>query len=398
MDKRVWILGAGFSRSLGGPLLNELLRPEVRNQVEAVFPRGKYPHLKDGWIDVVLRVYAYGRKYYEGHVDGTDRAREGQLLWTDAEQFLDYVDTAVLAGPDSSAYRTLDRLTDLLMKRSQRLSKNDVEWVLQFASAAKRIVAASCSMFLQGADLNSERWDPYVDWARQLTGSDTVITFNYGCVPERLGKHTGKLLIQQIGPSVRPNDKALVLKLHGSVSWRLKRPAGKALKGRSGSEIVTLTPDAEDSALTCAADEIAIASPGPHKKKFSAEWLAPFWEEAERAIQDANAIVFLGYRFPPSDSFARKRLIHAIMRNRDSPYLAMHTVLGVNSPDGPRLTQLLKFALQHREVQGYSHIMPDFNAYGGRRFGTLLVHSLYAEDFLSVYPMGWVTQAWQVRQ
>jgi hypothetical protein len=36
--KIVWILGAGFSRGLGGPLFSEMFDAELQNRMKACFP------------------------------------------------------------------------------------------------------------------------------------------------------------------------------------------------------------------------------------------------------------------------------------------------------------------------------------------------------------------------
>ena len=39
----VWILGAGFSKPLGGPLLVDLFAPNAIQEMEAQFPPETYP-------------------------------------------------------------------------------------------------------------------------------------------------------------------------------------------------------------------------------------------------------------------------------------------------------------------------------------------------------------------
>ena len=43
-----------------------------------------------------------------------------------------------------------------------------------------------CSVFLQHAETSGEKWGPYIRWASKLRPSDTIITFNYDLVLEKL--------------------------------------------------------------------------------------------------------------------------------------------------------------------------------------------------------------------
>jgi hypothetical protein len=99
--------------------------------------------------------------------------------------------------------------------------------------------------------------------------------------------------------------------------------------------------------LKCEDDELAIASPGPTKQTITKQ-LEPLWRMAEGAIKRASHIVFVGYRFPPSDANARTRLLTAIAAS-ETQYVAVHTVLGPRLDDDTvRLTQMLRYALRSR--------------------------------------------------
>ena len=78
-DKRVWILGAGFSQPLGGPLLAHLFRLERHGSCHSAFPANEFPQLGDTLYNLQT-CYHWGRTE-AGH-------------WEDAEQFLAYVDDA----------------------------------------------------------------------------------------------------------------------------------------------------------------------------------------------------------------------------------------------------------------------------------------------------------------
>lgn len=394
MAKRVWILGAGFSRPLGGPLLPDLMRPEVMENLDATYPSAPYRQNSGDLHQVVLKAYGYGSKFQQGRPRGTGDV-PGENIWADAEQFLDYLDTAAAGGPSSPAFKRLSRVVAAATSHFGFKDGTGAD-ALRLSRVAKRLVAGTCSAFLVGADLETERWEPFVKWAKSLGANDTIISFNYDCVVEFLNKVSKNIHVVRLGGDQSNPGHARLLKLHGSVNWKISglAPDDSTLPTGKESSIKVEPQDDFDFALKCEDHELAIASPGPIKKAVSAGWLAELWNQAAHAIRAADAVVFIGYRFPPSDSHARERLLLALSQN-DRPYLAVHTVLGLHSPDTPRLTQLLRFALSRREPQPFGErpgSNPDLRRY------TLANHPLYGEDFLSVFPPEWLIDAYLIRQ
>jgi hypothetical protein len=125
---------------------------------------------------------------------------------------------------------------------------------------------------------------------------------------------------------------------------------------------------------------MVIASPGPTKKTIR-DALNDIWNAAKTSIAAADVVVFVGYRFPPSDSEARRFLVDALMANASRP-LTLRTVLGANrsNADTVRLEAILEYAmaarLRHHGTRGVTvrH--------------TLRVHPLGAEDFLDLFQAG----------
>jgi hypothetical protein len=242
------------------------------------------------------------------------------------------------------------------------------------SAAARRMIAAECGAFLVDARLDGEAWLPYRNWAQSLgPGQETVITFNYDLVIERLATKVPSRFYF-LGPNEDPGaaSKAVpVLKLHGSIDW-LRMQAGDHAEYRTGR------PDTEF--LDVDGSQLAIASPGPTKLALSQE-LRGLWVAAEKAIREADAVVFVGYRFPPSDSMAQERLL-AALGGSDSTYLAIHTVLGpgVDQPDSARLRDLLLRAtrVKRRKVTPPNQ---DLNNWADKGFN-LVLHPQWAQDFI----------------
>src|SRR3954466_1350691 len=104
----VWVLGAGFSRPLGGPLLGDLFRPEMWDRLSASYEQASYERLYSRECRVAHALFNFGIGFKNGHVqtapglaNGFLRASDGERIWVDAEEFLATLDAAGLE-PDSA--------------------------------------------------------------------------------------------------------------------------------------------------------------------------------------------------------------------------------------------------------------------------------------------------------
>ena len=318
--KTVWILGAGFSRSLGGPLLGDLLTE--RGELEF---KSRFPNKKDTYL-------------YHPYLSGLREHKYSNMpLWSDVEEFLEFVDLARVPGSAQDIVKTL------LDSYGPNISVEDLR---------KRLlqsVAGDCS-FASFKDPSLEAWEPYLDWHKTLNEKDTVITFNYDGVVERLGEHLKSKSLLTVLPWDKETQsrRPVLLKLHGSVDWCYGEQDTDPNNPQGG---VTIT---SPKLAKCWADEEGklplIGIPGPNKAQFKKAHFDVLWELALHHIRQAEVIVFLGYRFPPSDAQSRKELLKAIREN-SSPYLRVHIVLGpdINNPDTVRLQKMLETVLKGQE-------------------------------------------------
>lgn len=359
--KTVWVLGSGFSKSLGGPLLYGLFGSKAEHETKEVFPQ-----LKDRGL-----AYHMFRKLKGG-------------FWEHAEDYLDYLDTALL--PHSPYLNIIER--HLKSAEFEGFGGKHDRSIEELRRQAILTVAAECSTYTEQCDLRAEAWGPYIDWACKLGDSDTIVTFNYDLALEKIGEDKD---VRAIGFATvaRPmNDTGElerlqgagcceIFKLHGSVDWAFSGTG-------SYKRIQSLSEVAEPGGL-----RLLIATPGASKKRYVNKQLNVLWTRATDALSEAEAIVFIGYRFPPSDSESRTKLLRAIAKN-SSPYLKIHIVLGpdVNADDVVRLKGLLTHTLKGagrlpvEEVQRMSPLgrLPD--AY------SVVTQPLLAEDFLTVISPG----------
>jgi hypothetical protein len=151
----VWILGAGFSRPLGGPLLGKLLSPEAERDVAVRYPRAE--KLYGSFPREARLLYHNGRGKTANQLRslGSGNEADGEMLWDDAEEYLDYLDTAASRGPGSPAS---DRLLQIIGDKKLNLGLPYGDTTLKsLAASARRLLAAECCAFLRGADSGSER-------------------------------------------------------------------------------------------------------------------------------------------------------------------------------------------------------------------------------------------------
>ena len=356
MGKRVvWVLGAGFSVPLGGPLLATLLSGESAADLAIRYPDA--PRLHDESAQWVRVLYAYGSGPGESiRIRGKETRRE--RMWRDPEEFLDYLDTAAATtnGPHAQ------RLAAIARTHSMQFAPENLR------HSARRLMGAECCSFLHEVDTAEERWQPFIDWAGALTDDDTVITFNYDRVIEMCQARRTMVILpgsDQMGEA-KAAKCCPILKLHGSVDWAKPVGTGGAVR-REGPTFVISAPD----------DAIAIATPGPTKRKTAQEF-RDLWKHAKNALSAADAIVFIGYRFPPSDAEARHELLSAI-GNSTVKDLTVHVVLGLPGPDAARLEALLGFACRSGRAA-----REGMYSDGARGNYAIRTQPLYGQDFLSV--------------
>jgi len=207
-------------------------------------------------------------------------------------------------------------------------------------------------VFLRGYQVDTERWAPYLSWAReQLNGTHTVITFNFDGVPEILQKDKGRLTV--VDPTnvensirqARAEDNAPVLKLHGSITWDMSDAKG-----------FEMTYDPEAALSNLDTRHTVIGLPGPQKRGLYAGLLKVLRAAAIQSLNEAGKVIFIGYRFPPTDADARQFLLRAIWENYggggQTRIRQVSAVLGPNteSPDARRLRHLLEQAVGLRPL------------------------------------------------
>jgi hypothetical protein len=355
MAGTVWVLGAGFSMPLGGPSFRDLISEPVRIQAS-----GALSEEEKSWAYAVVQCY-------QASLRGEQQAGAG--LWRDPEEYLELLELAkdkphsfqagVISGlcqsrVPTNAYKDVNVNGTLTDSTRQRLVHDIYRESLRFCAAA-------CTTFLSDAEsdtttaLQTERWEPYVRWKRELlVKGDTVITFNWDRVLDLLGS-TGGVELAPLLPaeSLRSADSIPVFHLHGHVNWqRVSEGSSEVIRVGDRLAAVKLPKTA------------VLGMPGASKKLTAESILMPLWRDACARLAAADNVVFVGYRFPPSDNMSKLRLLGAL---KTSNVTRMHVVLGPRSQGASRLAGLLNWTDK-----------------AGAPARDIRLHEMGAEDFLAV--------------
>jgi hypothetical protein len=359
-DKRVaWILGAGFSRPLGGPLLDGLIsRPMAGDFLNWTdFNQLRTPQGYDAvhCAEAVHGIYKRGCRV------------KHSTFWTNPEEFLERLDeaqdTTTLwdfrirklvpdAPPDPPpAKPSVSELRALLVHDMKALRREAI-----------RFVSGACSYFTHGVGhkiQTREAWHPYLRWADKLQPQDVILTFNYDNVLDLLAPHMSNVRFQWMVPKNQRGDLSQdrdsratrVFHMHGHVGWR-RDANGAVLRGDPNAYVDP--------------DSAVLGMPGPSKRQLSETHLEHVWHLGLHELMNADVVIFLGYRFPESDGMARHRILEALRGRGDA---RIYIVLGPRNPDVGRVKRMIEWTRPKLD-------------------DSVKIEELWAQDFLHSFERG----------
>lgn len=145
-------------------------------------------------------------------------------------------------------------------------------------------------------------------FVEQLRDGDVVITFNWDNLVER-----GLLALRRrVNLLERDSDAVAVLKLHGSLNW-VKIPATAALQHPESvatvADNVVRTHDFSYYDVWDVLDSPPlICPPIAGKRPLDDDFFGPIWHEAFNSLVDGESVSFIGYSIPRDDHQARALL------------------------------------------------------------------------------------------
>lgn len=301
---RAWVLGAGFSVRLGGPLLRDLLTPAALRRLRFRHPES---WLADTLCDTCIALQAEG-------------VRIG--LWSDAEQYI-----AALGSFDSRLAAEVVEACGEAARDRRPEDAEPTDFMTTLWTYARELVAAQCMNFHDEVQDELEPWLPYDRWVKSLSDDAAIISFNYDEVVETAFWRNERQLYT---PNPRFGDRVLsnpghpvLAKLHGSVTFR-----------------DTIHPGERDNIANLHHNPPFLAVPGASKADDSMTEFEEMWDFASGALEQAEQISIVGYSCPKSDEMAKAMLLDTISSNANKPPVDL--VLGPRSPDAQRLGALLQ--------------------------------------------------------
>jgi hypothetical protein len=302
-SKRVFVLGAGFSKAAGMPLATELL-PLLLEQLDL--------DEMSKWLDGLRQRLAW--------LSGGNQEADSFSL--NIEQIFHY------AHFDIEVHRLRQHLATVGRGDGPGAPWNQAESIgawLSYLEDALRDVIVKCE--------ERARFEPIERWAKVVTERDTVLTFNYDTLAERSLARNDKAWNHGMG---RKGERGTpVYKLHGSIDWIV------AHRSESFSKLDLLfdkvNSNREDGQTGHVEDDcrlwrcktleqlkkwiegrdfqllpkdasprmVGIAGLGAYKELHQVPGLGRIWTRGMRALYEADMAIIVGFSMSDFDAMAQ---------------------------------------------------------------------------------------------
>ncbi len=305
MVKHVYILGAGFSRPLGGPLFTDLLSLEYLNVATNV-------PLPEDMAIVLQRLHAAHSSFRS-----IDELLGRSTNPLSVEDLLALVEWCV-RHPDTKRASIL--LQSIGVGNFQDDTERD-EFLASVNKHLKRLIACQCNTFAMELEVQSDIVAPYIAWVERLTPDDTIITFNYDVAVEELAIICDRHFPTEPATYNPNSGLPRLIHMHGCVDWVV-----------DGVDIRHQTMAYMDDVDLC------IGMPGMAKATITdIARMNTLWSLARQAISAADIVSIVGYRMPASDNKARQDILNALKGGQ-----RVNVVLGDDSFSSNRMQSLMQ--------------------------------------------------------
>jgi len=313
--KRVFILGAGFSKPAGMPLANELLS-QIVDKLELDEMRV--------WLDGFRKRLAWLSK----------KDKDSASFTLNIEDVFHY------AHYDIEALRLRQQLEQVGREDGSSTARNQVE-----------LFEVRLSQLKEGLrDVIVEREEravlsPVIRWARAINTDDAVLTFNYDTLVERALKQVGKDWNHGMGCDA---DKGVpIFKLHGSIDWIVAHCSEKFSKldllfGKPNfncSKGITGHPEDALCLWRCRTPEqhrewmsgrhlqlipvdtqprtVGIAGLGAYKELHRIPGLGQVWTKGMQSLYKADVAVIVGFSMSNYDAMAQIQFVEVARARKE---------------------------------------------------------------------------------
>jgi hypothetical protein len=335
-DRNVFILGAGFSRDAGAPLVHDFL-----DRARELFDD------PDSALDIQEReqfeqVFKFKRE--------VAKAREKFRIDLDnIEQLFGLVEMSQRLGSEPPAPREatvylIAKTLQLALASTSRRPRVRMSLVPAYAGQASFLKHVSrdasggdvfeTDIYTHFALLLSGKYD---DERRVASRSSTVITFNYDLVLDdalaRVGTRPGYELADAVFDEASASNQVVpLLKLHGSTNWAICGCGQIHVLGQKATEDPSLFRSRPCGKCGKTGLRLLLVPPSWDKSEYS-RVMQPVWKQAVEALKSATRICVIGYSMPEADAFFKFLLALGLAENdRLYKLIVVDWVPGVPSP------------------------------------------------------------------
>ena len=316
--KNVFVLGAGFSKEAGAPLMDEFLRcaRDLRDDPKSELNE----HDREIFDRVIQYRYGLNRALAKVVVD-LDNIEE-LFGFTEMDLQLSH-ESEVLPGNrvqrKDMTYLIARTLEASIRKPLSQCGETIETRPIAAISRSWRHLKNQYSFFL---GLVSGLWNPEKREAQ--IAKDSIISFNYDLVLEREMDYLklapeyncGPLAVPYAGAFAGHELRVNLLKMHGSVNWVVCHRCGSDRlhflnpETAQVSKVETLPcPQCNQIGLT------QFIVPPTWNKGIEEKFLRPVWSAALQEMMKAGRLFIIGYSFPRTDQFFKYMLGLALAEN-----------------------------------------------------------------------------------
>jgi hypothetical protein len=347
-NHNVYILGAGFSKNAGMPLLKDFLN-ELRSSVNWLKAGGRSE------VDATREVLLFRKSAASAALRVNMNVENIEDLFSLAaasgeESAADNISTAIAATIEYC--RSTSKQPKSLEVAVATNCTPPTSWKKTNEGDERRTKFKAQLYDLYAGFLNGDLCDP------QDYMNNTVITFNYDTVledalmnidiPIDYGFQEDWTTYDDSWPKPKTKKNALkLLKVHGSVNWFQNEPELQNLTiYRSYGVGVSkdLMPHRH----------VAIVPP-TWRKDFSGP-LTDVWRQSIHALRDATRIIFVGFSFPDTDAHIKYLLAAGLQEN-----ISLRNIYCINPVDSVK-ENFMKIIKADLEEQGIAMFCPGYTS------------------------------------
>jgi hypothetical protein len=320
-DRNVFILGAGFSRDAGAPLVSDFL------DIAREFLDDPNSGLDDEERGLFECVFEFKKRVAQ--------AREKFRIDLDnIEQLFGLIEMSHRLNLDTKSSAVRDAMVYLIAKALQlSTEKKRGRLHIRIRPNPPTVPSPWTQLFHQSemVEHNTFQSDIYRYFALLLSGkfddsakaqsrANVVITFNYDIVLDnalrRIGYDPDYALENAAFDGERNAQKIELLKLHGSTNWAICPPPCSKIQVMRDEKFTNLAADfrARTCGLCNGPLRHLLVPPSWDKSEYR-EVMRPVWKKAEEALKTAKRICIIGYSMPETDSFFKFLLALGLAEN-----------------------------------------------------------------------------------